>query len=205
MADSNLNRDKPKMRIVPDKYIRFTEESNALDYLEKAYMYIQNITNKPKDWKWVIISLHGCLYGFAICAIQGTDSNSVSVENKNGLRKLISFDDAIRLCQDRNRMTMTVNSKVLILTTQQKDSIRRLSKQFRNNFEHYMPMSWSIEIHGFPEIVMNILDIIHFLALDSGNFIMLSTPQRRRIKSIIYQSKKILRSSKLYVDSNKSV
>ncbi|MDD9851121.1 MAG: hypothetical protein OXU94_05070 [Gammaproteobacteria bacterium] len=51
--------------------IDFTEESNAIDYLEKAYYFLTLIKQEPTNWKWVILALHGALYGFAICALQG--------------------------------------------------------------------------------------------------------------------------------------
>lgn len=60
------------------KYIKFTEESNSIDYLEKACFYIQSIKTKPTNWKWVILSLHGALYGFMICALFGGHYGSIT-------------------------------------------------------------------------------------------------------------------------------
>jgi hypothetical protein len=86
----------------------------------------------------------------------------------------------------------------LRLTDSQKNSIRRLKKTLRNNFEHYVPRAWSIEIHGLPQISMDVLDVISFLAVDTFRYQHLNQNQRRRVKSIVYQSKKQLRSSRLH-------
>jgi hypothetical protein len=86
----------------------------------------------------------------------------------------------------------------LRLTDSQKDSIRRLKKTLRNNFEHYVPRSWSIEIHGLPQISMDVLDVISFLAVDTFRYQNLNLSQRRKVKSIVYQSKKRLNSSRLH-------
>jgi hypothetical protein len=64
------------------KRLILSEEKNALDYLEKAYSFIVQATTDVLAWKWVIISLHGALYGFAICALKGTNSYRVMKSGK---------------------------------------------------------------------------------------------------------------------------
>jgi len=179
------------------RYIKFSEESNALDYLEKAYHFIQKVDRNPNDWKWVIIALHGALYGFAVCACRGTDPHNVTFKSKNS-EKLISFDEALQTCQDPKIMKMTTLSKHLELSSKQKESIDILKKTIRNNFEHFIPKTWYIEIHGFPQIAIDVLDVIRFLALEAHNYSHLSTYQTRQLKSYVYQSKKLLKNSKLY-------
>jgi len=91
-----------------------------------------------------------------------------------------------------------VESKPLQLSDQQRESIRILKDVFRNNFEHYIPLSWSIEVHGLPQLVIDVLEVIRFLALDSGNYVHLNQSQKRRVRSVIFQSKRILKRSQLY-------
>ena len=79
------------------EYARFTEGSNSIDYLEKAVSFIKSAENKPEDWKWVILSAHGALYGFMICTLQGTNPDNVSTGKK---QRLIDFNDALKRCQD---------------------------------------------------------------------------------------------------------
>jgi len=185
------------MRIKP-KYLTITEELNALDYLEKAYLFIQETESNLLAWKWVVLSLHSALYGFAICACKGTNPKNVTYKTKKGIEKLISFDDALKHCQDPKRMKMTIKSNHLVLTYKQKEAINYLKKVLRNNFEHYTPKGWSIELHGMPEIAMNVLDVIRFLVIETGNYMHLSQNQIKKIKSIVYQSKRILSNSRLY-------
>lgn len=182
------------------KWLRLTEEMNALDYLHKAYYFIQQTGKEKINWKWVAISLFGALYGFAICACRGTDSSSVLVKTKKG-DKLISFSEALKRCQDPKCMKMTIMSKHLELLEQQKESIRKLKNVFRNNFEHYAPMGWSIEIHIFPKITLDVLEVIRFLALDTGNYVHLNSYQKRKVKSYIFQGRKILKQSNLYKEN----
>ena len=88
----------------------------------------------------------------------------------------------------------------LKLSASQKDSIRRLKETLRNNFEHYIPGGWSIEMHGFPRITMDILDIIRFLSVETFRYQHLNQAQRRKIKSIVFQSKKLLKNSPLHLE-----
>lgn len=185
------------------KYLRLTVETNALDYLEKADFYIKQTERNVIAWKWVILSLHGSLYGFAICACKGTDPDNVTYEKKNGEKWLIDFNKALKRCQDPNYMQMTVMSKHLQLSESQEKSINILKNVLRNKLEHYIPISWSIEIHGMPQITIDVLDVIRFLALDTGNYVMLNFSQIKKIKSIIYQSKQILKKSYLYKENYK--
>ena len=48
--------------------LTFNETTNAFDYLVRASGFIQEVPSNPESWKWVIIALHGALYGFAISA-----------------------------------------------------------------------------------------------------------------------------------------
>ena len=185
---------------VKEKWLRLTEETNALDYLEKAFYYIRETEGSIIAWKWVILSLFGALYGFAICACKGSSPDWVTCKTKKG-RKLIGFDEALKICQDPNRMKMFIFSKHLKLSKNQKESIRKLHKDYRNYFEHYIPTTWSIEVHGMPQIALDVLAVIRFLALETGNCTCLTKTQIKRIKSIAFQSKKILKKSFLYTEA----
>lgn len=181
-------------------YLRLTEEINALDYLNKSFYFIKKTPEEKIAWKWVVLTLHSSLYGFAICACRGTNSFSVVNENRRGQVRLISFSEALKKCQNPKIMHITINSKHLVLTESQKKSIWQLKKNLRDNFEHYQPSSWSIEIHGLPHIAIDILDIIRFLALDTNNYVHLSIKQKGKIKFLVSQSRSILQKHKLYTD-----
>lgn len=188
------------MKKIRKKYLEFSEVDNALDYLERAHYYLDRVKTKVEAWKWVVITLHGTLYGFAICALKGTNPDRVAITTKRGIKRLINFDEALKRCQDPNRMNQLVYSRTLQLTDQQRKSIRHLRETFRNNFEHYIPMSWYIEIHGMPQMAIDVLEVVHFLALECGN-VLLTQNQKRKIKSLIFQSIRLLKQSKLYEES----
>lgn len=184
-----MNEIPPK-----EKWLRLSEEKNAIDYLGKAAFFIKSVSENYNDWKWVIIGLHGALYGFAIAACRGTDSRSVVT--KRG--RLISFWQALKRCQDPNNMKMLIHSKHLILTENQKESIEAFKSVFRNEFEHFKPKGWSIEIHGMPEIAIDVLEVIRFLALETNTYVHLNEDDRNLVEQLIENSIVVLKNSELY-------
>lgn len=84
--------------------LRINELDNAIDYLEQASIHYNN--REDKYWfKWLTISLHGALYGFGVCAVQGSSASLRVLENpsKKKMRDLLpllgdmylTIDDAI--------------------------------------------------------------------------------------------------------------
>jgi hypothetical protein len=234
-----------------------SEEQNALDYLRKSREYIGQVASDSIAWKWVTISLDAALYGFAICALKGTNPHRVMKGNKDfsvniasipadldsksfppdfrtldtpskkqlkfkgtmslqtanlllGLsndssyqeamidlyektHEIISFPEALERCQDPQWMLMTIQSKPLVMSESQKTSVAALHERLRNNFEHYGPRAWMIETSGMPQIAIDVMHVIRFLALETGNYIHLKQQEKKEIMSISFQSERQLR------------
>lgn len=174
-------------------YMNFTEETNALDYFERSVRFIREASKDNQAWKWVIIALHGALYGFAICACKGTDYHHVTEKTKWGWR-LISFADAIAMCEDPSVMNMTTMSRPLILSDDQRAAIKKLQYALRNPFEHFVPLSWHIEIDEMPTIAIHCIEIIRFLSIETGNYTMLTKSQISSIDSLSSETIEFLHS-----------
>jgi len=177
------------------KYVRLSGSENAVDYLEKACAALDRIDRRPEEWKWVVIAIHGALYGFAICMLQGTDPDLVTQGPRN---HLISFDEALRRCQEPEHVTFYVHSKPLTLSKDQHDAIRFL-KKVRNQIEHYVPKTWLIELHNLAISSLEALSVIRFLALESGNA-RLTAHQQQQVDSRLAKAARGLRASQLYKD-----
>ena len=178
-------------------YISLNQETNALDYLEHATVFIRETPKNVKAWKWVVISLHGALYGFAVAASCSADSDT----SKTKTGKLLGFWETLKKCQDFNHMGMLVNSKHLELTDSQKESIESLKKKLRNEFEHFRPKSWSIEIHGMPQITINILEVIHFLARETCTYVHLSRQEEELVDKLVEETARYIKETDLYKET----
>lgn len=189
------------MKTVQAKWIRFDEQTNALDYLEKCFSFLKTVEHEPQNWKWVIITLHSALYGFAISACKGMNSDSVIKLTKNGYERLIDFDEALKRCQDPTWMRVNINYEEFKFSSSQFKSIRKLHKVLRNNFEHFTPKSWSIELHYLPDMIYDCFEVIRLLIIYSDVSWRLRGVKLKRVKSIIYQSKRIVANSIFYKET----
>jgi hypothetical protein len=93
---------------------------------------------------------------------------------------------------------MLIHSTHLILTENQKTSIEALKSEFRNEFEHFKPKGWSIEIHGMPEIAIDVLEVIRSLALETNTYVHLYDKDREYVEQLIKSSIAILKDSELH-------
>jgi hypothetical protein len=187
-------------------YLRFDEKSNTYDSLEKLCLFLSKVQNEPNFWKWSIIALHNSLYGAMILSLQGSNPDRVSkfpigkktiystssdnepitlkVEN----RKLIDFSEAFKRIQKDKFMKMNVGSNIFKSEFRHQETVRALNNIFRNQFLHFMPLGWSIEIMGLDYLINDCLEIIEFCLLKSGN-VMLDEEESKFFKDILYKVK----------------
>lgn len=178
-------------------YWELNEEHNALDYLEASIRSLVQVERNPWAWKWVCIAIHGALYGFAVCAVKGTNSARVTYKDKSGKDRLKSFDHIIQMCQQDEWMKQFNQSKTLVLGKDQKSAIDFLKNELRNKVEHYIPGASIFEIHGLPAMMAQYYDIIHFLALESGN-VLLESDEIGRVKALCNSGKNLALSTKIH-------
>lgn len=185
-----------------EEWVYVTDElENAIDYLEKAAEFFQE-GNDQHRFKWLMITLHGALYGFGICNIQGTNpietvlkplkaskrklkeakkDNSKSILDKpsdnqvfNFINyyiegKVLSIREILKRCQSSDYMMQhNEMSKVLCLTSKQETAIDFLI-DYRNDFAHFKPAAYCITGNYDEDIILPVVEVIKFLALDSNN------------------------------------
>lgn len=187
------------------KYVRFTATSNALDYLHRACQHVHETERNPLAWKWVAIALHGALYGFAVCALKGTNPDRVKKRAKSGRMRdtLIDFDEALKRCQEPEQM-YPANVMPIVLAPGQSRSIRVLKNELRNNFAHLIPKAWSIEIHGMPRITIDCLEVIEAI-IDSGAYLGLEESEMTKARKQLFRAKQSLINSKLMRSARKRI
>jgi len=175
---------------VKAQYYRTDERENAVDFLWTAASFYSG--SHPHKWKWLTISLHGALYSFAVLAVTGTDPDRVSKGKEGKAKHLISMWEALNRCQNDIYMLQYHDSRRLHVSSDELRALKMLSQEFRNNFEHFMPKLWSIEVSGFSAIVNHVCRVIHFLALESGN-VRLTHEQRKKVASAINRLRRVQR------------
>lgn len=179
---------KPVVRRKRVKFLSITSIWNAADSLFRAEEHIRQVEDNVFHWKWTVICLHNSLYTFALTFAAGTNSNKVM---KNG--RVVPFIEAVNKCYEAQ------TSVPFEPTRNQKNSILLLHDHLRNKFEHFQPKnSWGIMLQGLPNMCVDALEVIRFLALDSKRILYDAKNKEIRVRRSIRKSVAMLKSSKFY-------
>lgn len=163
-------------------WLRTDEHEEAIFALETAAEWSGRIEAEIDYWKWVVVALHNSMQGFMILALRGSDGllplrdhvteKWVTAHRENGeypIEKLDSFLNLYRKVKS-DSMLFYVHSKKFVPNGSQDFSIKILN-ELRNNFVHFLPRSWSLEISGLPEICLDCLSLIEFLGWECKNIV----------------------------------
>lgn len=135
----------------------------------------------PYRWKWAIIALHSGLQGMMVLALQGShglhalrqeDANRWLEAHERGEPypadlKLDDFPGLYKKVKS-NIMLMYVHSQKFVPKGTQGGSVKLLNR-LRNEFVHFTPRVWALELEGLPAMATDCLEMAEFLAWQSHN------------------------------------
>lgn len=178
-------------------YLRTDESEEAVSALEMAADRLANVEGDIYQWKWAIIALHNAAQGFMVLALRG--SNGFDVLGRKAAR---AWTEAIAAGKtpppgDRletylnlysrtkgQRMIRYVNSRKFEPVGAQESSIKELNG-LRNDFVHFLPKGWSLEVTGLPAMFEDVLAYMEFLAWDSGNVVWVEEDLETRARTAL--------------------
>jgi len=155
-------------------WMRTDERKEGIESLHKTYQFILEIHEDNYSWKWAIISLHNSAQAFMVLSLKGT-------ANFNIIKEPEKFFDAIQNGKKCPRQYLLNFCKLYKNVKSQKkmgknypgskesDCAMEILNEIRNNFIHFIPCNWSIELLMLPGIFKQVLSVIEFLILESGN------------------------------------
>lgn len=160
-------------------WLRIDERTEAINSLEKTYQFILEVHNDTYYWKWVIIALHNTIQAFMVLALMGTAGlNVIKAPEKSfeaiQLGKDYPKEYLLNFCKlyddikSKERMMQNIYSKSFS-GSKEIDNAMKILNEFRNNFVHFIPCNWSLEISWLPVICKQVLLVLEFLILESGN------------------------------------
>lgn len=187
-----------------EHYLRFDEIEGVLSSLDLLALVAGLVRKQPAYWKWVIVAAHDALQGSMVCALN--DTSSVNVLADKSARKTIEWHDTregtmptqwlaefetlLAGCQDKALM----GDEPLALTEEQLKDVIWLHAEFRNNFSHFTPMGWSIEVAGLPRIISIAIDLIEYLMGSTQVLFKLTGNRKRRLSKSVKEARTILAS-----------
>jgi len=160
--------------------LRTNETKEAISALEMIAETAKSLGKDRYRWKWTIIATHNALQGFMILALQMGNGLLVLKENiaaqwLKALReggqypteKLDSFLNLYKKIKS-DLMLRYENSKKFEAKPNHDRAVERLN-ELRNDFIHFVPKGWCLELTGLPEICLSCLEIMEFLGWESEN------------------------------------
>src|SRR5690349_21649631 len=98
-------------------YLVLNEEKNAIDYLNHALVFLEEVEKKKVSLKWFIIAFHGALYAFMLLALQKVNSEQIYREEKLNdnqqertpmeefeAKRILTFKDSYKLLKKEKNM-----------------------------------------------------------------------------------------------------
>lgn len=151
-------------------YIRFDEIEDVLTSIDLLAHIVPLVKSSPSQWKWIIIGAQNGLQSAMVSVLGGTSGIDVLSE-KSRQRVLVWHEKRNRnvpypnerLAEFAVLLERCRNAGFLDLKEVEAKDLWRLHNELRNNFSHFVPMSWSIEKAGLPRIVNTALNCVEIL------------------------------------------
>lgn len=106
---------------------------------------------------------------------------------KNGQAPSDRLADAAELfarLYDGRRRQEAGAGAILEIQKSQQDAFARLH-DLRNNFSHFTPKGWSLELSGLPNVFLEILEVLRIISEDPWPFRHMDTQQHARLEKLL--------------------
>lgn len=153
-------------------WLRTDEREDAVCSLEWALALARRVDGEPHVWKWTILALHNAAQGYMVLAL--TKGNGLLTLRPRIAKKWMEayegrgdfptekLDEFLELYA-KVKQSAYFSSPFAASGAQDK-SIARLNS-LRNDFVHFTPKGWSIELSGLPGMVDHVTDLAEWATL----------------------------------------
>lgn len=185
---------------MPEHWLRTDEHEESVSALEVVAEWSGRIETRIDYWKWVVLALHNSTQGFMVLALRGSDGlrplrddvaekwlTAYRGDGEYPVEKLDSFLNLYKKVKS-DSMLFFVHSKKFTPTGSQGRSVKKLN-ELRDDFIHFLPRSWSLEVSGLPEICLDCLSLVEFLGWKSGNVSWYEDDHRTRGRVALNQAR----------------
>ncbi|MFC7369427.1 hypothetical protein [Vreelandella zhaodongensis] len=183
-----------------ENWLRTDELEESVSALRMMRDTALKVANDVYQWKWIVIASHNALQGFMVLALRNGNNLTVMPDKLAGKwleayradkplpeERLDSFPNLYKKIKGED-MERLVMSRCFTATAEQDRCVKKL-QELRNDFIHFIPKGWSIEVSGLPSLCLAIIEIIEFLGWESFNVLWHNEGQREEAEAIITELK----------------
>jgi hypothetical protein len=178
-------------------WLWFNQYEDVLSSTDLLALVAPKLREQPSNWKWMVLAAHSGLQGALVCAI--TDSSGTNILSKRSAKALLRWFDTFEGERPREHL----DDFLALLKKYRKEypchgTIRQLKHlyklhfEFRNNFTHFVPAYWSIEIAMFPPIIGSALDAIEAAMRQQRVAVNLDQKMQDRLASNLATTRAVL-------------
>jgi hypothetical protein len=151
-----------------DNWLHTDEKADLIASLAMLDVALGQIANDLATWKWVVIATHSALQSAIACHL-GAIGNSLLVAKQEDAEAWLKAHedgtpypemmmDSFPNLYDKLKHQEIFGYKFVPRGTQGR-SIKKIN-EYRNEFIHFMPKGWSLEVSGLPAMCKDCLDVI---------------------------------------------
>ncbi|GAA0737417.1 hypothetical protein CA233_10865 [Sphingomonas sp. ABOLD] len=159
------------MTVEEDLWIYSDESEDVAGSLRHALRCIDYVKSDPQAWKWFALALHSALQGACVCHLTTSLAPVGAVTKRNAAEwisfvekrrtnpaaevprtELMSLPDLLKAVRKPYSAGDRSNSAGIAISDRELTWIRRFHDEVRNQFVHFEPMGWALEVSGLPEI-----------------------------------------------------
>lgn len=190
-------------------YLRTDEQEDLLSSLKLVCISAQECRHDDQFWKWILVGTHSSLQAAIVFHL--SFGNSFLVAKPNHTKKWLAAHQSGGNYPDMHmdyflELYEKAKSQEVMgfrLTTHasQDESVKLLT-ELRNDFVHFMPKGWSIELAMLPPICLDSLALVEELARGPLRVRWESDSQAEHANALLSDSRDLIRTLQMNYDSN---
>ena len=161
-------------------YLRTDEEAEAANAVKMAAQFAAGAHEDLHLWRWIIIAMHNAAQGTMVLSLRHgngllalTDecySAWMQAYEKHETPPPEKLDSYLNLYKKvkHSQWGQVGGNKRFVPNGSEGKDIKHLNA-LRNEFIHFTPKGWSLEVDGLPRICLSTTSMISFLALETQN------------------------------------
>lgn len=171
-------------------YLRIDEEAEVANAMKMAAQFAAHVHEDPHLWRWIIIAMHNAAQGTMVLSLRhGNGLLALSDECYTAWmqayekhespppEKLDTYLGQYKKVK-HSRWGQVGGNKRFVPTGCEGKDIKYLNSP-RNEFIHFTPKGWSLELDGLPRICLSATRLNSFLAFETENVFWHSGESRR--------------------------
>lgn len=171
VRQQSLSGEEGMLKMPERQWVRTDEAEDVAASLRHAIRCRSFTSDDPQAWKWVALALHSALQGACVCHVVTTASPVGAVTKQNAREWLAYFDasrleptvkppktylmalpDLVKAVRKPRSAGDRSNSVGVTISDRELRWLSRFHEEVRNQFVHFEPQGWSLEVSGIAQL-----------------------------------------------------